>query len=57
MVKLDENKAEIQRVQAELSRCKTKGPHYRDTAKRLRKLKQERAQALKFLQQAGRLGR
>ena len=55
MVKLDENKAEIQRVQDELSRCKTKGPHYRDTAKRLRKLKQERAQALKFLRQAGKI--
>lgn len=55
MVKLDENKAEIQRVQAELSRCKTKGPHYKDTAKRLRKLKQERAEAIQNLRKAGRI--
>ena len=55
MIKLDENSKEIQRIQSELLRCKEKGPHYRDLSKRLRKLRQERAQAIKYLKAAGRL--
>lgn len=55
MVRLDENLAEIQRAQKELQQARTKGPHYRDTARRLRKLKQERAEAIRNLKQAGRI--
>ena len=50
MIKLEDNLEEIRRIRAELSRCKTKGPHYRDLARRLRKLRYERAEALKYLQ-------
>lgn len=50
MIKLEDNLEEIRRVRLELSRCKTKGPHYRDLARRLRKLCYERAEALKYLQ-------
>jgi len=54
MVKLRENLEEIRRIQAELRRCKEKGPHYRDLARRLRKLRNERAEALNYLKKAGR---
>ena len=50
MIKLEDNLEEIRRIRAELSRCKTKGPHYMDLSKRLRKLRYERAEALKYLQ-------
>ena len=49
MVRLDDNLEEIRRIQAELNRCKTKGPHYRDLSKRLRKLRYERAEALRHM--------
>jgi len=55
MIRLDDNLEEIRRIRAELSRCKTKGPHYRDLAKRLRKLNYERAEAIKYLKEAGRI--
>ena len=55
MIGLEDNKAEMARIRLELSRCKTKGPHYRDLAKRLRKLKYERAEAIKYLKEAGRI--
>ena len=55
MTDLVENLKQIRHTQAELSRCKTKGPHYRDLSKRLRKLKNERAEALKYLKEAGKI--
>ena len=55
MTRLEDNRVEILQVQQELNRCKTKGPHYRDLAKRLRKLKYERAEAIKYLKEAGRI--
>lgn len=55
MIRLDDNLEDIRRIRAELSRCKAKGPHYRDLSKRLRKLKSERAEALRNLKQAGRI--
>ena len=51
MIRLEDNRVEILQVQQELNRCKTKGPHYRDLSKRLRKLKNERAEALKRIAQ------
>ena len=54
MVRIEENLAEIRKAQDELNRCRTKGPHYRDIARRLRKLKHERAEALRYLKRAGR---
>lgn len=50
MIKLEDNLEEIRQIRAELSRCKKKGPHYRDLARRLRKLCYERAETLKYLQ-------
>lgn len=55
MVRLDENLAEIQRAQKELQQARKKGPHYRDTLRWLQKLQKERAEALKFLRQAGKI--
>lgn len=55
MIRLDDNLEEIRRIRAELSRCKVKGPHYRDLSKRLRKLKSERAEAIKNLKEAGKI--
>ena len=55
MIRLEDNRVEILQVQEEMSRCKTKGPHYRDLSKRLRKLKSERAEALKYLKEAGKI--
>lgn len=55
MVRLEDNLAEIRKAQEELKRCRTKGPHYRDTQRRLRKLRQERAEALRHLRKAGRI--
>lgn len=55
MIRLEDNRVEILQVQQELNRCKTKGPHYRDLSKRLRKLKNERAEALKYLKEAGKI--
>ena len=55
MIKLEENLEEIQRVKKELSRCTTKGPHYRDMARRLRKLKRERSEAMQNLRAAGKM--
>lgn len=49
MIRLDDNLEEIRRIRVELSRCKTKGPHYRDLSKRLRKLRYERAEALRHM--------
>lgn len=55
MVRLEENAAEIRRMQKELDKTRTNSPHYRDTAKRLRKLRNERAEALRNLKSAGRI--
>ena len=55
MIRLEDNQAEISQVQEELNQCKTKGPHFRDLSKRLRKLKSERAEAIKNLKEAGKI--
>ena len=55
MVRLDENLEKIRKAQDELNRCRTKGPHYRDTQRRLRKLRQERAEAIQNLRKAGKI--
>ena len=54
MIRLGENLEEIRRIRAELNQCRTKGPHYRDLSRRLRKLRNERAEALRNLKETGR---
>ena len=55
MIQLHDNLAAIRKTQAELNECKEKGPHWRDLQRRLRKLRYERAEALRHLKEAGRI--
>ena len=48
MVKLAEHLCEMEKVRGELSRCKPNTPHYRDTAKRYKRLMNEYRQAVAF---------
>lgn len=51
MIDLAKNMECIVRTQIEMNKCKTKGPHYRDLMRRMRKLKKERAAELKRIAQ------
>ncbi len=55
MVKMEEHLQEIRRTQKELDNARQGSPHWKDLQRRLRKLRRERAEALKYMAQANRL--
>lgn len=54
MVKMEEHLQEIRRTQKELDNARQGSPHWKDLQRRLRKLRRERAEALKYMAQANR---
>lgn len=52
MVRMDDHLLEIKKAQKEVDRSKPGTPHYKDAVRHLRKLRSERAEALRYLNEA-----
>lgn len=57
MVRFEEHLQEIRKTQEELDRARPGTPHWKDLQRRLRKLRWERAEALKNMKKAERMRR